>query len=180
MADAKTIAATIREFATGTVEWRVQDPVEKCYCISFDHRSSINPAREAREWLSDHKARHPNSMHAGYEVAEVRWFSRLERAALEAADTLDPAGVGALDALKRDVDAWISIGELPPDAGVALGEAMDERSLFERVHLGGVKKLARRNEHGEYVAPSINDAWAGWQSARAAGVNASDKPVTGA
>ncbi len=45
-------------------------------------------------------------------------------------------------------------------------QVSDEREAFERVHLGGVKKLARRNEHGEYVAPSINDAWAGWQSAR--------------
>lgn len=92
MADAKTIAATLRELATGTVEWRVQDPIEKCYCISFDRERSINPEREAREWLADHKARFPKSQHAGYEVAEVRWFSRLERAALEAADALDPAG----------------------------------------------------------------------------------------
>ncbi len=93
VADAKTIAAAIREYATGTVEWRVQHPVEKSYCISFNHRDSLNPEREAREWLAEHKAQHPGSQFAGYEVAEVRWFSRLESAALEAADLLDPAGV---------------------------------------------------------------------------------------
>lgn len=93
MADHKTLAATIRELATGTVEWRVQHPVEKSYCISFDHRTCINPEREAREWLADHKARHPDSQFAGYEVAEVRWFSLLESAALRAADALDPDGV---------------------------------------------------------------------------------------
>ena len=93
VADAKTIAAAIREYATGTVEWRVQHPVEKSYCISFNHRDSLNPERKAREWLAEHKAQHPGSQFAGYEVAEVRWFSRLESAALEAADLLDPAGV---------------------------------------------------------------------------------------
>lgn len=97
MADTNAIAAKLRELATGTVEWRVQHPVEKSYCISFDSRGSINPEREAREWLADHKARHPGSQFAGYEVAEVRWFSRLERAALEAADVLDPPGVTPCD-----------------------------------------------------------------------------------
>jgi hypothetical protein len=95
MADAKAIATKLRELVTGTVEWRVQHPVEKSYCISFNHRGSINPEREAREWLADHKARHPGSQFACYEVAEVLWFSRLERAALEAADALDPDGVQA-------------------------------------------------------------------------------------
>jgi hypothetical protein len=97
MADAKTIAATIRDLATGTVEWRVQDPVEKCYCISFSHRNSINPERCAREWLADYKRRWPNGMHAHYEVAEARWFSELERAALDAAEALDPSGVAGRD-----------------------------------------------------------------------------------
>lgn len=93
MADAKTIAATLRKLATGTVEWRVQNPTDKGYCIAFDHRSSINPERDAREWLADHKAHHPGSQFAGYEVAAVRWFSELEQAALDAAAALDPDGV---------------------------------------------------------------------------------------
>lgn len=43
----------------------------------------------------------------------------------------------------------------------------DEREKFERIHCGGNKQIARRNEHGDYVLPSIQDAWHGWQ-ARAA------------
>ena len=93
MADAKNIAATLRKLATGTVEWRVQNPTDKGYCIAFDHRSSINPERDAREWLADHKAHHPGSQFAGYEVAAVRWFSELEQAALDAAAALDHDGV---------------------------------------------------------------------------------------
>lgn len=124
MADGKTIAAAIREHATGVVEWRVQHPIEKSYCISFNHHDSINPERDAREWLAGHKTRHPGSQFATYEVAEVRWFSQLERAALEAADLLDPPGVPAatapevtdamVDAYLRANDAyWKRTDELP-------------------------------------------------------------------
>lgn len=95
MAVPKELAERLRRLATGTVEWRVQDPVDKGYCIAFDHKGSINPEREAREWLADHRARFPGGRFAHYEAAEVRWFSKLERAALEAADALDPAGVKA-------------------------------------------------------------------------------------
>jgi hypothetical protein len=77
--------AHLRELATGRVEWRVQDPVEKCYCMYFDRSSSINPERDAREWLADHARRFPDSAHAKYEVAEVRVFTELERAALAVA-----------------------------------------------------------------------------------------------
>lgn len=102
MADPKTIAASLRTLATGRVEWRVQDPVERCYCISFDPGSSINPEREAREWLADYKRRWPNGIHAHYEVAEVRCFTALEREALAAADALDPCGVMASEPV-----AWL-------------------------------------------------------------------------
>jgi hypothetical protein len=93
VADHRTLAAELRRLSTGTVEWRVQHPVEKCYCISFDRSDSINPERAAREWLADFQRRWPDHEHAKYEAAEVRWFSELERAALEAADVLDAAGV---------------------------------------------------------------------------------------
>lgn len=94
MADPKTLARELRRIATGTVEWRVQHPVDKCYCISFDRGDTIDPERAAREWLADHQRRFPHHEHAKYEVAEVRRFSELERVALEAADVLDPSGVG--------------------------------------------------------------------------------------
>jgi len=38
------------------------------------------------------------------------------------------------------------------------------REVFEAVHLGGNKQAARRNEHGDYVLPSVQDAYAGWSS----------------
>jgi hypothetical protein len=93
VAEPKIIAVNLRKLATGRVEWRVQDPAERCYCISFNARDSINPEREAREWLADYKSRWPNGIHAHYEVAEVRYFTELEREALAAADALDPPGV---------------------------------------------------------------------------------------
>ena len=45
---------------------------------------------------------------------------------------------------------------------------MDEatvRKAFEDNYLGGNKQTARRNEYGDYVLPSIQDAWAGWRAA---------------
>ncbi len=42
------------------------------------------------------------------------------------------------------------------------------REAFERIHCGGNKRITRRNEHGDYLSPAIQDAWAGWQAARAA------------
>lgn len=41
-----------------------------------------------------------------------------------------------------------------------------ERKQFEEVHCGNNLHLTRKNSTtGEYVLPSINDAWAGWQAA---------------
>ena len=39
------------------------------------------------------------------------------------------------------------------------------RVCFERDYLKNNKKLRYRNEHGDYVIPSIQDAWAGWLAA---------------
>ncbi len=42
---------------------------------------------------------------------------------------------------------------------------MDEQRIrehFESHYLGNNKQLARRNEHEDYVLPSIQNAWAGW------------------
>lgn len=38
------------------------------------------------------------------------------------------------------------------------------RVAFEINHLENNKNLCRRNEHGVYVSPPIQDAWAGWQT----------------
>lgn len=45
---------------------------------------------------------------------------------------------------------------------------MDEAKIredFEKSYLGGNKHTGRRNEHGDYVLPSIQDAWGGWRAA---------------
>lgn len=118
MADPKIIAANLRKLATGRVEWRVQDPVSRCYCISFDRSNSINPEREAREWLADHRRRHPGALHTDYEVAEVRSFTELERAALEAADALDSASSSANPEVQKvavDIARWFINGDRPDE-----------------------------------------------------------------
>lgn len=86
------LAALLRSLATGRVEWRVQHPVEKCFCMSFDRSDCLDPERDARKWLENFRHHYPDHRHAKYEVAEVRSFTELERAALEAAEALDPAG----------------------------------------------------------------------------------------
>lgn len=44
----------------------------------------------------------------------------------------------------------------------------DEQRLFESAHCGNNRDTVRKNSTtGEYVLPSINDAWAGFQTARA-------------
>lgn len=39
------------------------------------------------------------------------------------------------------------------------------RKSFEESYLGNNKQNARRNEYGDYVLPSIQDAWSGWLAA---------------
>lgn len=49
------------------------------------------------------------------------------------------------------------------------------REQFEKLHCGNNPHTTRRNEHGDYVLPSVQDAWAGfqtgWQAAQAAAVS---------
>ncbi len=40
----------------------------------------------------------------------------------------------------------------------------EARYMFEEIYLGDNKHAARMNEHGDYVHPSIQDAWAGWKA----------------
>jgi hypothetical protein len=94
VADPKELAARLRKLASGRLEYRVQDPVEKCYCVSFSRDDGFDPERDARQWLADFQRKFPEHPHANYEVAPVRSFSELERAALEAAELLDAPGVG--------------------------------------------------------------------------------------
>lgn len=52
------------------------------------------------------------------------------------------------------------------------------RTEFERLHCGGNPHLTRRDSTtGDYVLPSINDAWAGFQSGHAAGLEQQAKRI---
>ena len=82
----------LRELVTGRVEWRVQHPVEKSFCVVFTRDDSTNPRMDATEWLADFAAKFPDHPHAKYEVAEVRVYSELEQA------VLDALGEGVADA----------------------------------------------------------------------------------
>lgn len=79
----------LRAAGKGTEEWRVADPADGSYCISFSWASSINPEREAREWLEDHRKRFPDGMHAHYEVRRVVAQNDADLTMCQAADEID-------------------------------------------------------------------------------------------
>jgi hypothetical protein len=78
----------LRAASQGYPEWRVQHPVERCYCISFTRDDSVNPEREASEWLEEFKRKFPEHSHAGYEVARVQVQTQADQLMIEAADAL--------------------------------------------------------------------------------------------
>lgn len=41
------------------------------------------------------------------------------------------------------------------------------REAFELNYCGGCHQFTRRNQHGDYVLPSVQEAWLGWQSGQA-------------
>ena len=79
----------LRGAGKGTEEWRVADPADGSYCIAFSRADCINPERQAREWLEDHRKRFPNSQHANYEVRRVMAQNNADLAMLQAADELE-------------------------------------------------------------------------------------------
>lgn len=114
--DAPALAQKLRELATGRVEWRVQDPVTKAFCMSFSHADSSHPKREAIEWLANFAADFPGHPHAKYEVAEVKVFTELEQTALQAADALAASTTPEPSPLV--VPRWISVEDQMPELGV--------------------------------------------------------------
>lgn len=82
-----TISQRLRDAASGTIEWRVQDPETRAYCISFTEWNGGE--RSARQWLDEEIRACPESIFAKYEVARVVALDRRDRLLLEAADRLD-------------------------------------------------------------------------------------------
>ena len=84
----------LRDLSWGSDEWRVQDPESGTYCMAFscgDHLDgySLNPERDAREWLEDHKKRFPDSPKSSYVVAKVRRRTQAQELMQEAADEIE-------------------------------------------------------------------------------------------
>lgn len=74
----------------GVVECRVQHPKTGNYCISFDWHNSLNPKREADEWLADQKKRFPEHEYSTtYVVKEVCVLSKQDKACHESANVIE-------------------------------------------------------------------------------------------
>jgi hypothetical protein len=122
MADPKTIAAQLRELATGRVEWRVADPITGAHCIEFGKGNKAE--RQAKAWLRNLRLTQPSHRFANYVVRDVRTFTALERTALEAAALLDAAAAkgGSPDA-QQECDHSRATGDEQnghcPDCGVS-------------------------------------------------------------
>lgn len=86
MADHKELAARLRDLARGTVEYRVADPETGAYCLNSPREWEMD------QWLLDYRREYPNGLHANKVVRRAHYFTALERAALEAAEALDPSG----------------------------------------------------------------------------------------
>jgi len=128
--EALRLAGELHSHVHGRTEWRVQDPVSKAYCISFDRASSLNPERDAREWLSSHVSNHPNSPKAKYEVAQVHCFTELEESALKAIVILSTqaASIASLESERDQLRAELERLREFFDADMAVAKIYDEVS----------------------------------------------------
>ena len=96
----------LRAAGKGTEEWRVADPADGSYCIAFSRDDSINPEREAREWLEDHRKRFPDSQKANYEVRRVMAQSNADLVMRQAADELERMRETLQGIAKADWRKW--------------------------------------------------------------------------
>ena len=96
----------LRQAGQGAEEWRVADPADGSYCIAFSHANCINPEREAREWLDDHRKRFPNSQHAHYEVRRVMAQNNADLAMCQAAAELERMRETLQEIAKADWRNW--------------------------------------------------------------------------
>lgn len=142
-ADLGALVEELRSTASaGYDEWRVQDPKDGSYCIAYSWPDTMNPEREARAWLADHKARHPDSQYAGYVVACVRVVPQKDRLLAEAAHALAQLG-RELDAQRLYARALCKAVDAATDfAGTVAGGA----SWWDDVWAGHAATLDRARE----------------------------------
>lgn len=95
------ITERLRSSASGTIEWRVQNPETRAYCISFTEWNGGE--RSARQWLDEEIRARPESIFAKHEVARVAALDHRDRLMLEAADEIDRlrARVAELEVLRQ-------------------------------------------------------------------------------
>lgn len=106
----------LRGACAGYDEWRVQSPKDGSYCMAYSWPETMNPEREAREWLADHVRRFPGGLHSDFVVAKVRVQTQTDALMQEAADELErlQAEVEELDALRdrlAEIDAALGLPE---------------------------------------------------------------------
>jgi hypothetical protein len=82
------LIARLEAESQGHDEWRVQDPKTGSFCMAFNRGDgfSLDPEREARAWLAEHRAKGYCFSH--YEVKCVRVYSQTDEIMREAVAAL--------------------------------------------------------------------------------------------
>lgn len=112
----------VRDLCAGREEWHVRkgDGI----VMYFDRRDSLNPEREARQWLAEHQRDYPERF-AGYEVERAVVQSPLQRMAMALLDERDALAADRerLDWLEEriNVDGEIHLHDGAHARGTGLG-----------------------------------------------------------
>lgn len=81
------IVERLKEQAVGREEWRIANPDDGSYVISFSWGDTLSPERDAREWLAYHLTRNPARRVAG-EVRKVMAQSDTDMLMIDAANEI--------------------------------------------------------------------------------------------
>jgi hypothetical protein len=106
----------IRELCIGSVEWHVSTE-DGAYCMSFGYDGSINPEREAAEWLERLQKTYTHRF-MGHKVRRVVVQSKLQEVALALLAQLEEQR--AVSA-RMEADAWKPLSTAPEGVRVLLG-----------------------------------------------------------
>lgn len=109
--EAPTLASMLRASGSGFDEWRVQDK-SGAYCMAYSYQCSINPERDAREWLENHRREFPDSPKASYEVAKVHTQTAAQVLMCRAADELDALAAELVETRRERDEALTEVGQL--------------------------------------------------------------------
>ncbi len=99
------ITERLRSSASGTIEWRVQNPETRAYCISFTEWNGGE--RSARQWLDEEIRARPETIFAKHEVARVAALDHRDRLMLEAADEIDRLRARVAELESQERGGWI-------------------------------------------------------------------------